>query len=93
MARNITIPISDHDTSCSQGYIVRYKPSASIDWVTLNGLQQVTPVVVTPSPLVISYELYIYGVSDSTQYDIGVTRQCCDGTLAAETIDVFTTGS
>lgn len=93
MARNITIPIADHDTSCSQGYIVRYKPSASIDWQTLNGLQQVTPVVVTPSPLVISYELYIYGVSDSTQYDIGVTRQCCDGTLAAETIDVHTTGS
>jgi hypothetical protein len=93
MARNITIPISDDDISCSQGYIVRYKPSASIDWQTLNGLQQTTPVIVTSSPLVISYELYIYDVSDSTQYDIGITRQCCYGTLAAETLTVYSTGS
>lgn len=93
MARTITIPISDHDTACSDGYIVRYKPSASIDWQTLDGLQQVTPVIVTSSPLVVSYELYIYGVSDSTQYDIGITRQCCDATLAAETLVVHLTGS
>jgi len=93
MARKLIIPITDEETACSNGYIVRYKPAASINWITLDGLQQVTPIIVTSSPLVIEYELYINGLSDSTLYDIGVTRVCCDGTNAAETLDTFTTGS
>lgn len=93
MARLVSVPITDHGTACSNGYIVRFKPSASLNWTTLNGLQQPRPDIVSTSPLVIDYYIDIPGLSDNTQYDIGITRQCCDDTLAAETTAVFTTGS
>lgn len=93
MARYLKIPITDHGTSCSNGYYVRYKPSASMNWISLQGLQQVQGEIISPSPLTIEYSLYISPLSDSTQYDIEVTRECCDGTAGIPTTDTYTTGS
>ena len=93
MARTIIIPITDADTACSLGYLVRYKPSADMNWTTMEGLQIAVPEIITPSPLVVEYQIRIVGVSNSTQYDVEVTRQCCDGTYALPTTETYTTGS
>lgn len=64
-----------------------------MNWISLAGLQQVQGEIISPSPLVIEYSLYISPLSNSTGYDIEVTRECCDGTTGIPTLATYTTGS
>lgn len=77
MARKITIPITDHDATCSINYTVAYKMEGETFWT------ERTYVV---PPFVISNLL------DDTLYNLRITRNCCDGlTSAALELNVNTT--
>jgi hypothetical protein len=67
MSKKITIPITDHETEgvCSIYYRTEYK-------LTTEGGYHLLPDVYTP-PVVIN------NLVDDTEYDVRITRFCCDG--------------
>lgn len=93
MSRRVKIVLLDGASACANGYLVRYKPSASLNYITLDGLQQPIIETLSLSPLSQVYSLQIANLSDGTPYDFEITRQCCDGTNANPVTVSYTTGS
>jgi hypothetical protein len=82
MARQASIPITDHVTSpqttCTQYYITRYRVVGAPAYTTLVPNAFDTPIVI-PNLL------------DNTQYDYEITRVCCDGLESMAATGVFDT--
>lgn len=68
MARKITIPLTDHDTTCSTSYTVSYKLEGETLWTS-------QPYFIPP------FELN--NLLDDSLYNIKITRHCCDGIQSA----------
>ena len=64
MSTKITIPITDHDSTCSTSYTVSYKLEGETLWTT-------QPYFIPP------FELN--NLLDDSLYNISITRHCCDG--------------
>jgi hypothetical protein len=79
MARKITINITDQDDPnvCTAQYIVRWKIVGMPDW-------QSTLSFGTP-------QIILNGLEDSTEYQVSVTRQCCDGNNSTEQLITINT--
>ena len=76
--KNVTIPITDHDSVCSSGYLVRYKASFETSWT-----------IVTPTPII--PPIVLVGLLNATLYNLEISRYCCDGTTSNPTTTTFTT--
>lgn len=78
MAYGVQIPIT-HDSECTQYYRVEYKKDFEQQYKTLPN-QFASPIV-------------IEGLDESTNYNIRITRVCCNGQESnIATVDI-TTGS
>lgn len=66
MARKITIPITDHNDTdiCTVQYFVRYRLTGTDGWTS--NVQLTQPIVIT-------------NLEDDLEYEVVITRQCCDG--------------
>jgi len=78
MAKQVSIPITDDGAQCENGYNVRYKLTADMDWTVIPGTFASSPITID-------------GLSPSTSYDFEITRVCCDLTLSDPTIETFVT--
>lgn len=78
--KTATIPITDEggDGVCTQGYVVRYKPSYATGWTTLTPNPAASPIVIP-------------NLIPSTTYSYEITRYCCDGVSSTPTTGTFTT--
>jgi len=79
MARNVSIPITDHNDgdSCTTQYNLRLRLTSTDAW------QALAPQY--DSPIVLD------NLNDDVEYQLGVTRVCCDANPSAETFITFTT--
>ena len=68
MARKITIPLTDHDTTCSTSYTVSYKLEGETLWTS-------QPYFIPP--------FEISSLLDDSLYNFRITRHCCDGIPSA----------
>lgn len=80
--RDITFNIDDHvqspQTTCTQYYVVEYKPTYQENWLRL-----------LPNPMDSPFE--IRNLLDDTVYDISVSRVCCDGNQSPASTSTFDT--
>lgn len=76
MAATIVIPITDNnaDGVCSLGYIVQYRFNGGTEWL-YNDTFLTSPIV-------------LENMAEGQEYEISVTRQCCDGSTATPSIFV-----
>lgn len=77
MAREITIPIEDHDSNCTQYYLVEYKYEGDASFFYSQRHYD--------SPIV------LVNMEDDTSYTVRITRYCCNGSAATPTEFTFTT--
>lgn len=79
MAHTLSIDISDHNTTgvCTSSYIVQYKITGDPSYTVLPNQYD--------SPIVIA------GLLDSTDYEIYIQRQCCDGNFSDPLIFTYNT--
>lgn len=89
MARKAIIPILDHNTDgvCSLYYTVRYKLRANASWTTLN--QQQPQLYGSPA----QYCFILDALVDNTDYDVEITRHCCEGVNSTPVTTSFDSGS
>lgn len=64
--RKVTIPVDDHETECNEGYIVEYKLTGEVDYTRQYPDPITEPIVIT-------------NLLDDSEYDIRITRKCCNG--------------
>lgn len=81
MPKKVTIPIDFPspitDAECTSSYLVEYKLSSAVSYVS--------EIQVNP------YEVVINNLLDNETYNIRITRNCCGGLVSAPTlIDVDT---
>lgn len=80
--RIATINIDDHIQSpqinCTQYYIVEYKPSFQENWLRL-----------LPNPM--DSPFTINNLLDDTEYNLRISRVCCDGNQSPAAISTFDT--
>lgn len=77
MARNIIIPITDHDDACTLYYLVQYKLTTETSYTTFQWFDD---------------QIEINNLADDSTYDVIITRYCCTGTTSTPTtIEVDTT--
>lgn len=69
-----------HDAECTQYYIVQYKKNFETVYTT-----------VTPNPT--ASPISIIGLEAGTDYDVRITRRCCNGQNSTIAETSFTTGS
>lgn len=62
---NITIPVTNHSTECTNHYIVEYRRDGLMDYTRLY-----------PDPTI---DTIVIGVSEHGLYNIRISRVCCDG--------------
>lgn len=67
--RNAIIPITNHPDQCVAYYGVQYKLSGDPGYTVL-------PDWYAPPPII------IYGLLDGSNYDVRITRFCCDGQVS-----------
>lgn len=92
MAREITIPITDHNTPgvCTSYYGIRIKLASVDNWTDLPDQYG----TLTGSPA--GWAVVIAGLADDLEYDYEITRFCCPlnglpGTFSAVASGSFTT--
>lgn len=76
--RKITIPITDDDTECNQGYIAEYKLTSDSEYTR-----------VFPDPT--GSPIEIVGLLDDVEYNVRITRKCCNGSYSPVTSTVVDT--
>lgn len=87
MARQVTIPITDHNTGdvCTGFYGIRIKLSSDANWTVLPN-QYGTQ---TGSPLI--WAVILDNLVDDVDYDYEITRHCCEGTNSLAASGTFNT--
>lgn len=77
--RTISIDITDHNEPgvCTAAYFVQYKIDGDPDYIALPN-QYASPIVIT-------------NLQDSTDYEISIQRQCCDGNFGTPLIINYNT--
>lgn len=70
--RKVTIPVTDDGSECNQGYIAEYKLTADSEYTRQ-----------FPDP--ITAPIVIVGLNDDAEYDIRITRKCCNGSFSSLT--------
>jgi hypothetical protein len=87
MARRIIQPITDHNdgTTCTLYYGVRFKLSSDSAWTDLGNVYAEE----TGSPPY--WAIIIDNLEDDVNYDIEITRYCCEGTVSAVATDTILT--
>lgn len=70
-AKNITIPITDHDDNCTTYYLVEYKLSSDSAYTSFQWFND---------------QIVIGNVLDASEYDVRITRYCCNGATSAPLI-------
>lgn len=79
MAKNVSIPITNEGDGpfCTAAYSLRIRKTSGGGWTTLP-TQYASPIVIN-------------NLDDETEYELGATRQCCDGPISAESTITFST--
>lgn len=74
MAYKTSIEITDHNSAgvCTTSYAVDYKAQSDTDYV--------------PLPDQFNSPIEVGGLEDSTDYDIRITRRCCNGLISTPVI-------
>lgn len=78
MAYGISQPVT-HDSECTQYYKVEIKKDTDTQYTTLQN-QLTSPIVVE-------------GLLESTNYNLRITRVCCNGQMSNIAVRDFTTGA
>lgn len=79
MAQQVTITVVDDADECTSYYATRYRIVGATSWNTIPSQYG--------SPILIS------GMLDATDYEVEVTRTCCNGAVSAPRTINITTGS
>lgn len=79
MAARYTIEDSTFNdgSTCTAYYSLRIRKTTAFEWTVLPN-QYESPIVVN-------------NLDEGIEYQIGITRHCCDGSVALEVTDTFTT--
>ncbi len=87
MARKVWIPVNDQNTGdvCTAFYTIRIRLTADGGWTSLP--DQFGELVDSPA----YYAIVLENLDDDVEYQVGVTRHCCEGTQSDEVFSTFTT--
>lgn len=87
MARKVYIPITDHNdgSTCTAKYSVRYRLTSGGGWTVL--ADQYGTLYGSPAAWVVEID----NLADDVEYEVGITRTCCAGTVSDEALITFTT--
>lgn len=87
MAREVTIPITDHNDgdTCTSYYGIKIKLASVDNWTTLPNQYG----TLTGSPAV--WAIIIPNLEDDLTYDYEITRFCCEGTFSQAATGTFLT--